>query len=414
MVQILRRPASTGERFANAFGGAANAASQLIPEHMLKRQQEADELDAGKRQGLNLKGMSPETRQEAFKQAFKSKGDLAELEKKDELRRKLLADIDKSPLSQNMTPDQKEQVADSLMEGIDLSDEGSAEKRRSRDAQEEDPFDKARKYAAIGEHDLTKVATDEAKFKSKKANEERAYHTGFSKEQEQKANELREALPKKEFALDFARNAIETGDVSFFSPDKLADITGIDLFRTAKGAQLVTAGKENLLSNMSRASAKAQNLWFEQRLNSMFPKIGQDREANLTVQEMLEGELAMDKAYLDQFDKLADQDQKTYGFVKKDIAKRARDSVKPIEKEILKRTTYRMKELEEGEKGLQTVKKEVGKNVVKGTPLTLSMAKLYKDKFGESALKVAEKNGYYIPTLEEFKIFQQTPQEFRE
>jgi hypothetical protein len=42
------------------------------------------------------------------------------------------------------------------------------------------------------------------------------------------------------------------------------------------------------------------------------------------------------------------------------------------------------------------------------------MAKLYKDKYGQNAFQIAKKNGYYIPTLEEFQLFQQRPQEFRE
>ena len=165
---------------------------------------------------------------------------------------------------------------------------------------------------------------------------------------------------------------------------------------------------------MSRTSARAQNLWFEQRLNSMFPKIGQSEEANLTVQEMIEGEVALDKLYTEKYDQLAPEDDQKYGFVKKDIDKRVHDEIKQGEKEIFNRTAYRLRELEEREKGLEFLKGKVGKNAIKGTPLTIAMAKLYKDKFGENALAVAKKNGYYIPSLEEFKRFRERPQEFRE
>lgn len=243
---------------------------------------------------------------------------------------------------------------------------------------------------------------------------DRKYHTEFSKKAEEEAESIRRSLPKKEMSLTFARDAIENGDVSYFSKDKLADATGSDLFRTAKGAQLVTAGKENLLSNMSRVTGKAQNMWFEQRLNSMFPKIGQSKEANLTVQEMLEGELALDQAYLNEFDKIAERDMQDYGYVKKDISKRANDALKPIQKDIMQRTTYRMKEIEEQEKGLKDLKSQVGKNVSKGTPFTLAMAKLYTEKFGDNAIDVARKNGYYIPTIEEFKRYRTTNQEMLE
>ena len=235
---------------------------------------------------------------------------------------------------------------------------------------------------------------------------DRTYHTNISKEEVKKANELRSSIPKKENALRFARDAVQTGNVSYFSPDKLADATGIELFRTAKGAQLITAGKENLLSNMERVSAKAQNVWFEKRLNSVFPEIGKSREANLTVQEMIEGEVAADKAYLQEFDRISEEDRKKYGYVREDVSKRAREAAEPKDKKILQRTSYRIKEIQEQEEGLSALKSRIGQKVEKGTPLTLAMAKLYKDKFGDQALKVAKDNGYYIPSIEEFREFQ--------
>jgi hypothetical protein len=246
----------------------------------------------------------------------------------------------------------------------------------------------------------------EQKLSQQKFEGERAYHSKYSLEQEKEAENLRSTRPKKTTALKFARDAVETGNLKYFSLDKIADATGVDLFRTAKGAQLVTAGKENLLSNMGRVSARAQNIWFEQRLNSMFPKIGQSEEANLTVQEMLEGEVMLDNAYLNEFDRIVEQDEKDYGFTKKDASKRARNNIKPLEKEILDRTSFRMKEIQEQEEGLSTLKSQVGKNVTKGTPLTLAMARLYKEKFGDNALDVAEKNGYRIPSIEEYRIYQ--------
>lgn len=244
---------------------------------------------------------------------------------------------------------------------------------------------------------------------------DRAYHSQYTLKQDEKVNALRESIPRKEMALNFSRDALNSENVSFFSPDKLADATGLDVFRTAKGAQLIAAGKENLLSNMSRVSARAQNVWFEQRLNSVFPKIGQSVEANMTVQEMIEAEVAMDKAYLSAYDRISEDDEKNFGYKRSDIEKRARAEVKPLENHIMKRASLRMKELHEQEEGLTKMKERVGENVVRGTPLTLAMAKLYVNKFGkENALAVAEKNGYYIPTKEEFVSFQKTPTEFRE
>lgn len=243
---------------------------------------------------------------------------------------------------------------------------------------------------------------------------ERKYHTQYSKPQEEEFNKLAQSTEKKEVALEFARNAVETGNLSSLSPDKLADATGFDIFRTAKGAQLITAAKENLLSNMSRVSAKGQNLWFEQRLNSMFPKIGQSKEANLTTQEMLEAETAMDKAEISAFERLAAQDERDVGYVKKDIGSRVREEVKSVKKQIFDRAKHRMRVIEEEEMGLKKLKRKVGQAVLKGTPLTISMARLYKDKFGEKSKEMAIKNGYSIPTIEDLRMYETRPSEFRE
>jgi hypothetical protein len=243
---------------------------------------------------------------------------------------------------------------------------------------------------------------------------ERKYNTDFSKKAEEEVEGIRNSLSKKEFSLNLSRDAVESGEVGALSLANLAQRLGVPEWQSMKGAQLETAIKENLLSNMSRVSAKGQNLWFEKRLSSMMAQIGKSQEANLAAQEILEGETAMDRSYLENFDRLANDDMEKYGFVKKDISKRSHDAAKHEEKDILKRTSYRLKELEEQEKGLSNMKARIGKNVTKGEPLTLAMAKLYKDKFGNDALKVAEKNGYYIPSIEEFSTFRATPQEFRE
>lgn len=425
-IQIIPARRTFGAEFGRSLGGGlGQGLSQGISEGYKKK----DELARGKKEyqaandlykqltgGEELPpGLPPEVVKTAFAETFKARGKNQLIQNE----QKFLTDLFKGKSSKSM--------------GEELAGNGMQERSSEQDqsGQEEGGFDPSKltpeqilQGRAINKdlgrmlESLSSTGKQEQAAKTKEERRqfegERAFHTAGTKDIEKKISGLRESLPKKGMALDFARNAVETGDVNYFSLDKLADATGVDLFRTAKGAQLLTAGKENLLSNMSRVGAKAQNQWFEQRLNSMFPKIGQSREANLTTQEMLEGELAMDEAFLNEYDRLSEQDEKEFGFTRKDVEKRAQNNVKPIQKQIFNRTAYRMKEQEEVEKGLDKVKKEVGKNVSKGTPLTLAMAKLYVDKFGDNAMDVAKKNGYTIPTLEEFKTYRAQPREFRE
>lgn len=414
MVQILEenRKPSTSEKFGQAFAGLGQLGSaylsQLGQQRSQQQQMQQQNQTIEKLTGMDPSGLSEKQREIVLGELLKQQGKNQRLgqtqgfldkvfggsqQKSNQMNQMAEMDQQQLGMSQGFDPSQ--------LSDADIAQAAAMDPNLGRILQQQKDVSLREKRA--------QEKNQRSEFES-----ERAFHTGFSKETEKEANELRRSLPKKEMALDFARNAVETGDMSYFSLDKLADVTGQDIFRTAKGAQLITAGKENLLSNMGRVSARAQNQWFEQRLNSMFPKVGQSREANLTVQEMLEGEAELDKAYLNSFDKIAAEDEDKYGFVRKDISKRVHQSLKPLEKEILQRTSYRMKEIEEQEKGLSSLKKQAGKNVSKGTPLTLAMAKIYKDKFGDNALQVAEKNGYHIPSIEEFKMFQARPQEHRE
>ena len=254
-------------------------------------------------------------------------------------------------------------------------------------------------------------------FEHKTLKEERDFHTGYSKKYVEKADKMREDLPRHEMALDYARNAIETGQVGAFSINAIGEsIGGIvgDALKNKAGAQLTLAAKEQLIPTLSRVSAKAQNQYMEKRISSMIPKVGQTNEANLSMQEMLEAETLLDRAYLDKFDEMQKEDMKTFGYERKDLDQRVRNAIKPVEKHIAKRTSFRLKELEEKEMGLSKLKENVGKNVPKGTPLTENMAKLYVNKFGKDALNIAEKNGYYVALPDEYDSYMKRPEEYRE
>lgn len=266
---------------------------------------------------------------------------------------------------------------------------------------------------------LSKVFQTEDKLAHQKFQGERAYHTQFSAPIEKKVSERREGSRKLDFALDLSRDAIESGEIDRFSPGVLSTLPGLPeparrALQTAKSAQLATAGKEFLFSNLSRLSAKAQNIYMEQRVGSMFPQVGQSKEANLTTQEILEGESALDKVYLKAFDGEAQKDMDQYGYIRKDIDKRVDDIIKPLDKEILNRTAFRTREIEESQWSDSKLKNQSNKKVSKGTYLTPRMgAELYK-KFGDETLEHAKKLGYTIPTPEEYESFQVASREFRE
>jgi hypothetical protein len=179
---------------------------------------------------------------------------------------------------------------------------------------------------------------------------------------------------------------------------------GIRELQTAQGAKLVTAGKEFLIGNLSKVSAKAQNQWLEQRFNSMFPEIGKSQTANETIDAMLNAEIKMNEAWLSNYDRLEKEDMEKEGFVRRDISQRAHAASQSQYDQIMNETSYKTRQIYEQEKGVKWLQQNVLKKVPKGTFLTPLSAKIMKDHFGgdvQKAIENAKKLGYKIPTKEE-------------
>lgn len=142
-----------------------------------------------------------------------------------------------------------------------------------------------------------------------------------------KADERAEALPQKELALESMMDAIKEGDLGFFSKDNLAELTGIEGLRTAKGAQFIASSKEYFLGSLKRAGARP-NQWIEQQIQKMLPKVGRSKEANMTVAQMLKSEMAIERANSDILERLSNEDIQKYGYVRGDLGSRASKELK--------------------------------------------------------------------------------------
>jgi len=257
------------------------------------------------------------------------------------------------------------------------------------------------KYKDVANAELKRREIERKTFES-----DRKFHSEGSKKGEERAFALRESLPKKQSALNLARDSVQSGEVGPFSLANLAERTGIPEFQTAKGSQLVTAAKENLLSNMARVSAKAQNIWFEQRLNSMFPKIGQTIEANEAAGIMLQGELDMDNNWLEEYNRISKEDMDRYGYVRRDAEQRATELADRKNQEVMNKTSYQLRRNFEDEKGARWMQDNAKKSVVQGTPLTPEMfVVMLKETGGDKAKAIAnaKKRGYKIHTQEEIR-----------
>lgn len=163
-----------------------------------------------------------------------------------------------------------------------------------------------------------------------------------------RADERAESITQKEGALSLMDEAVQEGNLSFFSPDNVAEITGVEAFRTPKGAQFISSGKEYFLGSLKRAGTRP-NQWIEQQIQKMLPKIGRSEEANRTVIEALKSELAIEKAQLDIIDRLAQQDEEEVGYIKGNIGQRTRKELKSFADEEQKKLEARLRSIQGSE-----------------------------------------------------------------
>lgn len=111
----------------------------------------------------------------------------------------------------------------------------------------------------------------------------------------ERTDQIAEQIPQKRTAVNLMKDAVANRNLSYFSPDNLAEITGIEGLRSPEGAIFKTAGKEYFLGNIARAGARP-NQWIEQQIADMMAKIGRSPEANFSVLRALENELDLDEA----------------------------------------------------------------------------------------------------------------------
>lgn len=245
--------------------------------------------------------------------------------------------------------------------------------------------------------------TKESRFSS-----EREYQSKRALPFMKKLDEMGDSIAEKDQALNLMKDAISEGNLGFFSQDNLANMLGKygEGLRTAKGAQLITAQKEFLLGNISRAGARP-NMYIEQQISKMLPQIGRSEEANESVVRTFEASQNIEKEKRRLGYELANQQEEEFGFVKGNIAQQTEEALKPYAKFIQDKLSYQLKNIQEKEMGDQNLYKNIDKPVRKGTPLTLKSVQVLIDKYGskEKAFKKAKSLGYWVPTIEEYRKF---------
>ena len=256
-------------------------------------------------------------------------------------------------------------------------------------------------FKALSDNQLVSLTalpgySEPAKQELKRRQEERTLN---QKEQERKikrnedismeaiksANKTAESLPQRRSALDLSRNAIANKDLSFWTGDNLAELTGIEGFRSTEGAIFKTAGKEYFLGSIGRAGVRP-NMWVEQQIADMLTKIGRSTEANLSVTRALENELDLDQAKVDITNRLADELEEKLGYIPRDLSAR-------VQKELSVFAEEKQKELYNDLRAMKSIgeKQILSFNKVKeGTPVSKVVAKVLLKKNKNDPKKAAQ------------------------
>lgn len=232
-------------------------------------------------------------------------------------------------------------------------------------------------------------------LKRKTFESDRAFHSKRADPILERNEKFKETLPLLESNL----RAIQDSAPELTTMDYIADRLNFEPFRSAKGSQLKAATKDYLIKTIQSIGGRP-NQWIEQQIESALTKAGKSPEANLTVAEMLQYNLDVEKKKSQLIDQFAEEDMQSHGFVKSDILSRANAALPDYVKEREAKMAYNLREIYEME---DPTRIEDMNKVREGTPLTFQKAKFLDEKFGEKAEQVAKHLGYTIPPAEYYQ-----------
>lgn len=209
-----------------------------------------------------------------------------------------------------------------------------------------------------------------------------------------RADDISYEIPALQASLDQMVDAITTGNLSFWSSNNLADMTGIEGLRDAKGAQFKTAAKEYLLGGLSRIKGRP-NQWIEQQVLDAAAKIGRSESANLISTRSLQNEVDLKKAFVEVTNRINEEYENKYNEPPRNLASL-------VDKEMQKIATEKQTEMFNDFRAILSVydKKHMPfKPVPKGSALSDLMLDALLERFNNDPKKAeaeARKLGYSL------------------
>lgn len=164
-----------------------------------------------------------------------------------------------------------------------------------------------------------------------------------------KADALGQELPILESSVSAMEDAIVNGDQSFWSLDNLAELTGLELFRTAKGGQFKSAAKTYFINDLKTSGARP-NMFIEKQLADALTKVGRSQEANQTVLESFKFSNDLKKKWQETVRSLEKHYDESIGYLPGSFSRIVEEQMKPYIEDRQKEYEKKLKELAVQEK----------------------------------------------------------------
>jgi len=234
-----------------------------------------------------------------------------------------------------------------------------------------------------------------------------------------KIDQIRDGLARKELSLRQIDDAVANRSSLDFLGDQLADITGLDSLRSAKGSQLLSATKEFFLSDLSSIPGVRANQFLERALSSAFTDPHRKQEANEMVAAGMRSNLQLDKVKTALTGQIEDHYRQTLGYIPASISKDVNNALTPYAQQIQDQWANEVQHItEKHDSKIQNFRNIVSnpksapsqikhaasqvklKQAIPGSILDDTMGLLLLEKYGDDegkAMEAAKKLGYSIP-----------------
>jgi len=386
-IQILDRPSSFGETFGRGLGaglssGVSRAVDFAIQMKMDKAKEEHRKKLLESVYGVPpkapvspLSGNIPKKTSEEFEQEFL--GALPEIEQH---------------LGRDLQPKEIDQLwekAQSLQQQEYPSMEDVPETRQSSPT-----FSRSMQLELAGEHGLASLEKEREKMEAER---EELPRKEFVKHAAKRTSgyldeikKVEDSLPTEDISLQMMEEATEDPSKWASVGEFLADSTGFEGFRTARGAELKTAVKQHFLGDLSSIKGGRPNILLEKNLLESYPMLGRDPIAS---QKFLAGAKMAQKikhARVEITRELEDYYFRKTGSLPENFEAQVRKRLKPVALKAEEEASNQIKQLTRYQKDYRDI---AGKQLKKGEVLMMSPQGEYmaipKDEVGQ-----AKEEGY--------------------